>query len=576
MQARMAVGTILQPDPQQAAALAHEQGPLLLTGTPGAGKTWTLRERFARLIESGADPERAGLVVRSRGDRSAARDVLSGRLARALPGMKVMTVHGLAHHVMAERFERLGYGKPPEVLAAADQSARVWDLLAGEVASEWRAFGSMLTLVGFADQVRQFLLRAQEALLSPEEIATRAERAGLSGFTDLARFYRRYLDVLHSQDEVDFAGLVGQSAAALAEGRPPFDHLLVDDYHEATFAEESLVIRAAGISLIVAGDPGSHVFSFQGTTDEPIRRFLRVVPLARQVDLRTPHRSPALIREAWAATHESEEFAAVARELLRTHVAEGVPWADLAVVARRNDADVAGLIRALDDAGVPRVSPEGGLSLLAEPAVHPFVLALKWLARPEDRGELVEAILVSELGRLSPATARSLVRAALAAGEGPAGALSRTDGLTPAEASDLEVLNRSLAQAERIAGRSVLDAYRLLWRDLPHSRRLVKEAETSPQARRDLDAVLALSDAAARSGERGEGSVEAFLEMLEGGREGPGLAEGSSSRRAHGVRILTAHGTAGLEFDTVIVVGAAEGNFPSLSRPEPMFDLGAL
>jgi hypothetical protein len=31
-----------------------------------------------------------------------------------------------------------------------------------------------------------------------------------------------------------------------------------------------------------------------------------------------------------------------------------------------------------------------------------------------------------------------------------------------------------------------------------------------------------------------------------------------------------------MEFDTVLVAGTTEGNFPSLSRPEPMFDLGAL
>src|SRR5204862_5435499 len=42
------------------------------------------------------------------------------------------------------------------------------------------------------------------------------------------------------------------------------------------------------------------------------------------------------------------------------------------------------------------------------------------------------------------------------------------------------------------------------------------------------------------------------------------------------VHVITAHGTAGLEFDTVIVAGTTEGNFPSLSRPEPMFDLAAL
>jgi RecB family exonuclease len=42
------------------------------------------------------------------------------------------------------------------------------------------------------------------------------------------------------------------------------------------------------------------------------------------------------------------------------------------------------------------------------------------------------------------------------------------------------------------------------------------------------------------------------------------------------VRVLTAHGAAGQEFDTVVVAGAVEGNFPSLSRPEPMFDLAVL
>jgi RecB family exonuclease len=42
------------------------------------------------------------------------------------------------------------------------------------------------------------------------------------------------------------------------------------------------------------------------------------------------------------------------------------------------------------------------------------------------------------------------------------------------------------------------------------------------------------------------------------------------------VQVLTAHGIAGMEFDTVVVVGAVEGDFPSLVRPEPMFDLAAL
>ena len=42
------------------------------------------------------------------------------------------------------------------------------------------------------------------------------------------------------------------------------------------------------------------------------------------------------------------------------------------------------------------------------------------------------------------------------------------------------------------------------------------------------------------------------------------------------VRLLTAHATAGREFDTVLIAGVVEGNFPSISRPEAMFDLATL
>ena len=107
--------TVFQPDPQQAQVLDHRRGPLLVTGAPGTGKTAVLRERFARLIESGADPERVALVVRSKGGRGSARRALLARLSRPLPGMRVVTVHGLAHHALSLRFGALGYHRPPTV-----------------------------------------------------------------------------------------------------------------------------------------------------------------------------------------------------------------------------------------------------------------------------------------------------------------------------------------------------------------------------------------------------------------------------------------------------------------------------
>ena len=560
---------ILRPDADQEHALAHARGTLLLTGPAGTGKTTVLRERFARLLEGGADPERVFLVVVSRRAREEARAALLLRLSTSLPSLRVGTIHALALQVVTARFADLGYREPPRLLSAAEQFAKVQELLEGENPKEWPAYGSMLRLRGFTDEVRQLLLRAQEALVAPEEIAAKADAAGLTGWGELARFYRTYLDVLGGLDTVDYSGLVSQAVRAAEHGPPPFDHVHVDDYQDATYGVEALLAALAPETLVVAGNTGAHVFSFQGTTVEPLERFVERFPGAAHTELSNNHRAAQLVTlGAWSARHTSEEHAAVAREIRRLHVEDGVPWSELAVVVRRHGVQVAGLLRALDDAGVPRTVPEAGLPVSIEPAVAPYVEALRWSAIPDERDALIEPLLTSDLARLSPASARALVREARADGLSGGQALARWDAVDPAEAAALLALRETLERAEPVAGRSVLAAFRILWRELAVSSRLVREAEADPGTHRGLDAVVAFARAVERAGD------VPTAEFLEGLRALEDDAPWHRERDA--VRVLTAHATVGREFDTVVVVGAVEGDFPSIFRPEPMFDLQAL
>jgi superfamily I DNA/RNA helicase/RecB family exonuclease len=564
-----------EPDQAQSRVLEHVRGPFLVTGPAGTGKTAVLQERLARLIEGGSDPERVVLVVGSRQARVVGRSALMHRLRASLPGLRILTPHGLAYQVVSDEHAALGYEGPPEILSAPDQFAKVHQLLLGEDGADWPAYGDMLRLRGFADQVRQFLLRAQEALLKPEDIMQRATDRGLTAWEELARFYRKYLQVLDSQGAVDFAGLVEQAAAA-ALGKPPlYDHVLVDDYHDTTFGVEALVAALNARSLVVAGDPEGHVFSFQGTTDAPIRQFTKRFLTAGHVTLEARHRGAGPAIEAWYAQHSSEEHASLARELRRIHVQDGVPWSDLAVVVRRQGSELHGLLRVLDDAVIPRWMPERAITALADPAPRPYLLALRWAARPGERASLVEPLLISDATRIPPAMARGMLRGAATAGDPPEQALAHTAGLDPGQALAVQELRETLDQAEKVADRSVMDAFSLLWRRLPCSARLVDEAERSERANRDLDAITAFGELVSRAEESTDPSVEAFLADLEAGHDGPGWA-GPAPLELDAVAILTAHASVGREFDTVLVAGASEGNFPSLSRPEPMFDLSVL
>jgi RecB family exonuclease len=201
------------------------------------------------------------------------------------------------------------------------------------------------------------------------------------------------------------------------------------------------------------------------------------------------------------------------------------------------------------------------------------VLALRWLvADAARREELIEPLLTSDVVGLSPAAARGLIRVARSTGEAPraaAGALGRTDGLDPEEASAVTRAAETLVKAELWADSAVQDAFKTLWEELPCSARLV--AGGGP----DLDTVVTFSDLIGEAADGPDASVAGFLEALDAGEHGPGWAAREAGG-ADAVQVLTAHGAAGLEFDTVIVAGAVEGNFPSLARPEPMFDLAAL
>src|SRR5437773_1023996 len=161
------------PDHSQTRVLDHSGGALLVIGGAGTGKTAVLRERFARLIEAGAEPERVALVVGSRRARDDARAALLARLRTSLPGLRVLTIHGLALALLKER-----EGEPPEVLSAPEQFAEVRELLAAQDPDAWPAYGSLLGLHGFADEAPQLLSRAQESMRTPDGLAPASRAAG--------------------------------------------------------------------------------------------------------------------------------------------------------------------------------------------------------------------------------------------------------------------------------------------------------------------------------------------------------------------------------------------------------------
>ena len=594
----------LVPDPEQARVLEHARGALLVTGPPGSGKTTLLRERFARLVESGAAPERVALLTLNRRAARDARDWLLARLQRSMPDLPVYTVHGFAFRVLGRRFRDLGYEQPPQVLSAPEQYAVVRRMLREEPPRGWPGFAELLGVRGFAREVADFCLRAQERLLDPDDLDALVERSGREEQAEIAAFYRRYLGALAAAGQCDFAGLLLQAVRLLEAGtreEDRFEHVLVDDYQDATLAAEGMVkaLAAAADSLVVAADPQGHVFSYRGGTLEPLRRAGDALSATEEVALSTSRRlgtgvtalralddasappasEPPAALDARVFAHPGEEVEAVAHELVRFRVDEDVPWERMAVILRRYGVYMTALRHALVRHGVPFVVVAEASSVATEPANRPVIDLFRFVFREEGRSELLDRVLTSPLIGLDPHGLRRLRREARVR-DVPLLELVAQGGLDrlPADLRRaVEGFRALVEELPRVAEERGPDGlFFWLWSEseaMPHFREIVGSEERA----RDVDALAALGDVLSNFVERRPGAtIQDYLDTLDAAEFGPDPWVLPEERRPRAVRIVSAHRAHGTEIDVAMVLGCLEGEFPSLSHGYPMVDVEAL
>jgi len=576
----------------------HEQGALLVTGPPGAGKTRALIERFARLIENGADPERVMLLVLNRRAAKQAREILLKRLARSLPALHVHTAHSFAFGVLGARFEELGYAETPKVLSAAEQYATVRELLLNDKASDWPVFGNLLKVRGFAREVSDFVLRAQERLYDPASLRELVPRATNPGYDEVADFFDRYLEVMTASNRVDFAGLLHQAVVVLQGGPADsdrVDHLLVDDYQDVTPAAEAIVgaLAAPATSVVVAADPGGHVFAYRGGSLAPLQRIDEVLaPVHVTLDGEPRLAAAALAAlddpavpapdaappgfEARCFVHPGEEADAIAHELLRARVDDDVPWERMAVILRRYGEYLTALRHALSRHGIPFAILGEASSIANEPANRPIIQLLRYVIRDDERPELLEPVLSSPVGGMDPHALRRLRREARRRNTGLPALVSGgdLDGLDDDLAGPVRRFRALVAGLEeRCPTKPPDEVFFWLWSNLPYAQELVAEDRA-----RDLDALAGLGDIIGRFAERrGTGArMIDYLETLEAAEFGPDPWVLPEERNPHAVQVISAHRAHGLEFDLVCVAGCVEGEFPAPRRVSALVDMDHL
>ncbi|MEV6377334.1 ATP-dependent helicase [Micromonospora musae] len=463
-------GSTWRADPVQAEVIGHTDGPMLVTGGPGTGKTSTLVEAVAARVTEGVDPERILVLTFSRRGATALRHRIEARVARE--GHRVLReplvrtfpayAFGLLRRAAAER------GEPsPRLLTGPEQDLIIRELLdvVGEEPEDdpvgWpEDMRPALRTRAFAAQLRDLLMRAAERGVGPVELARLGERLGRADWPAAARFLREYVAVLALRDVSNrgsiaydpaelvraATGLLRDDEELLAAERRRLAYVYVDELADTDPAQLELlaVVAGGGKSLVAFADPDSSTYAFRGADPAGVTMFphrFRTVSgaPAAQVLLATSYRAGARLLTAAGrisrrlrgpAAHRrlrplpdappgavevhtfrsaTSEAAWLAHTLRTAHLLDGVPWSAMAVLLRSTALALPTLQRALHAAGVPTVVHGEDLPLHLQPAVAPLLLLLRCALEPERLDEeAAVALLHSPLGGADPLAERRL------------------------------------------------------------------------------------------------------------------------------------------------------------------------
>ena len=616
---------VLDPQQADVAGLPSSASAVVV-GAPGSGKTTALIARVAALVQGGVDPDSILVLTPSRQTATALRDRLALAIERATAGPLARSVAAFAYQLVRATEVAAGQDPPQLLTGGDEdqliQDLLEGDAEdEADGVSRWPPWlpVAVRSTKGFRTELRTFLAECATLGVESARLRELAAASGTAVWETMAGFLDEYLQVRADMRGAhrDAAGLVREAVGVLRTAAPGtgitdrVGVILVDDAQELTLGGVELLeaCRQRGIAVVAFGDPDVGSGSFRGATPENFARLAnslgsvralttrhRGTPwqseLVRQVTQRigavgvVSHRGGASDAQPDASVRAltlrspAEEYDAIARLLRERHVHDGVPWSQCAVIAH-DTRQVAALEAELAAREVPTRSSGPGRPLGTLGPVRDLLRLIDLAGRDDWSFDDVSDALLGTGGRLDPVELRRLRSALrhleLAAGGERSGRDLLVSGMRrpleldlidTREARRAAVLARTLAVLREEVDRGAT-AHELLWTawdrsglERPWSELARGHGPLADQAHRDLDAVVALFQAAKRFVER---SLDADPRVFVRSILDSAVAEDRLDAPAGGesVRVLTPAGSLGAEFDTVVIAGVQDGVWPN-------------
>lgn len=308
----------LHPDESQARAVSHRGKPFLLEAGPGTGKTLTLVERVRSLLADGIDP--AAILVVTFSNRAAGElvDRLVAANLEEAPRLWIGTIHAFGLDLIRRHHDRLNLPQDPTLFDRSDAIEVLQEKLPTlplvHYRNLWHPALILRDVVAAISRAKDELVDApQYRSLAEAMLASAAggnDRFSAEKCLEIANIYEVYERALRENNGVDFGDLI-MRPALLLESDPGIAqatqlrhrHLLVDEYQDVNRASARLLRAVAGDGsrLWVVGDARQSIYRFRGASGVNLARFAADYPTGVRTRLDVNYRSAKPIVETLLA-----------------------------------------------------------------------------------------------------------------------------------------------------------------------------------------------------------------------------------------------------------------------------------
>lgn len=561
---------------EQARAVTHGDGPLLILAGAGSGKTKTLTHRIAYLIgELKVFPSRILAVTFTNKAAKEMRQRLAQLLDEEADNRQFMpwmgTFHSICVRILRMDGAHIGLDGRFLIYDTDDQVSLMKQVMKAR---------------GLTDKdikpraVLSVISNAKNEMRSAEDFSMSARGPREQ---KIAELFFAYEKALKEAAALDFDDLLTKTVELLQnipeirqKWQRQFDYILIDEYQDTNAVQYALIKLLVNErrNLCVVGDDAQSIYSFRGADYTNILNFERdflgttvvkleqnyrstgaILDLANSLIQHNIHRTDKNLWTAngdgidpklWQLYSESEEALAIANEI-QAQIANGRQYGDVAVLYRTNAQSYA-IERALRQSYIP-YKIVGGLRFLDRAVVKDVLAYLRLLYQPSDRVSFLRIVNVPKRGIGTVSVAKFLDWNDAARRDIVSGllAVEEADNLTARAKRPLLELGKILEELQQEIDGSPAELIEKIIKRTGYGDFINDDTPQAEERMENIGVLLAEAKAYV--------DVPAFLEEM-------ALMSSADTAAEQQVTLMTLHAAKGLEFPVVFLAGLEEGILP--------------